>query len=442
MPSIAFPPKEAPVKTLLSIVAVAAAITLTGCAPDKHITEVKALAFSYPRNNFQNPLLTVQDPNLTVDQALDYRHVCDSVKWKVDQTEQHQTFVEYHCTYKGVSDSVFDERDNSHLASAEDVYQWTYNVNGQPELSSVGFTIHFKNGTSKNFNLDATRVMVLASLNKATNFDEAFSYLINTRIPVKPAMPFTDTTYANALAAYYQGHTALDAAKLAYNWKRVPVDIHSIDELGYPALFVGAADAIAPNVLFPVNPADVAFARKINEALINDSGDSLNNTTNPNILADLLHLQPNKLFCLSYICFNSHGYAVGGTPASVLAQEVELGKWVQISAAAPAPTSGKKAADAPDALAAAMASTATTPPAPAPLATSTPAAPVTPQGQTVADATVHSGDVGPDGWPKMTPCIQKLQDKFTADQQKQNADTSSSLEQMQEWADVCKSLGQ
>ena len=42
----------------------------------------------------------------------------------------------------------------------------------------------------------------------------------------------------------------------------------------------------------------------------------------------------------------------------------------------------------------------------------------------------------------MTPCIEKLQEKFTIDQERQNADTSTSLEQMQEWADVCKSLGQ
>lgn len=411
-------------------------LALTGCASDKHVTEVKALPFSYPRDN-------VQDPNLTVDQALDYRHVCDSVKWKVDQTEQHQAFVEYHCTYKGVSGSIFGERDNSHLASAEDVYQWTYNVNGQPELSYVGFIIHYTNGTSKDFKLDPTRVMVLASLNKATNFDEAFSYLINTRIPVKPASPFTDTTYGNTLATLYPGHTPLDAAKLAFNWKHIPVGVVDLDELGYPVTFSSPADGLAPTILFPVNPADVAFARKINERLIYDgSTDNPNTTTNEKVLVNLLHLPPNKLFCLSYICFDSHGNAVGGTPASVLAQEVELGKWVQISAAAPAPTSEKKAADAPDALAAAMASTATTPPASAPLATSTPAAPVTPQGQPIADATVHSGDVGPDGWPKMTPCIQKLQDKFTADQQKQNADTSTSLEQMQEWADVCKSLGQ
>jgi len=86
-----------------------------------------------------------------------------------------------------------------------------------------------------------------------------------------------------------------------------------------------------------------------------------------------------------------------------------------------------------------MASTATPQPPPAPAPAVAPAVAASTAAATEAS---KSGDVGPDGWPKMTPCIEKLQKKFTADQQKQNADTSTSLEQMQEWADVCKSLGQ
>lgn len=392
-------------KTLLSIVAIAAVLTLSGCAPDKHITEVKALPFSYPNEN-------VRDPNLTVDQALDYRKVCDSAKWKVDMTEQHQTFVEYHCTYKGVSDSTFGERDNSHLDSAEDVYQWTYNVNGQPKLSYVGFNIHYKNGTSKDFKLDATHVMELASNNKATNFDEAFSYLIGAPIPVKPASPITDTTYGNTLTSLYPGHSAMDAAVLTYRWIKSPLTIYDIDGLEYPmmdgaCIFQGEMKCAAltgPNSdrreftmtdlashLFPVNPKDVEYAVK-------PSHSSDWEIVKPH--------SPNKLACVGLTCFDIQGRLVGSAPASIVAKE------------------GSSA------------------PVPEPSATQPPAATQSTQTMATPAATVHSGDVGPDGWPKMTPCIQKLQDKFTTDQQKQNADTSTSLEQMQEWADVCKSLGQ
>lgn len=433
-------------KTLLSIVAVAAVITLTGCAPDKHITEVKALPFSYPINEFQNPILRVPDPNLTVDQALDYRKVCDSVKWKVDQTEQHQNFVEYRCDYKGVKDSAFAERDKADIVSEGDVYQWTFGSDGHPALNYAGFVIRFKGGSIKDFKMDTVRVMEMASNNKVTNADEAFSYLTNSRIPVKPASPFTDTTYGNTLTAYYPGHTALDAAKLAYQWNRVPVSVSDVDELGYPVVIIGEDNF---KQLFPVNPADVQLAKNI-DPFSNNQFDILKE----------IQLSPNKLFCLGFICYNSNAQPVGRAPAPVQALEIASSGWVQVSATNPASQPGKEAAGVPDTVAAAMANTATSPPAPqvAQAAQPTPAAPVTPQvvnsavaaltgasqpqGQPVANTTVHSGDVGPDGWPKMTPCIQKLQDKFTADQQKQNADTSSSLEQMQEWADVCKSLGQ
>jgi len=409
---------------LCALAGFAAIVGLSGCTTDKHITEVKALAFSYPDNN-------TPDPNLTVDQALDYRKVCDSVKWKVDMTEQHQTFVEYHCDYKGVDDSVFGERDKSNLASAEDVYQWTYNVNGQPELSYAGFTIHFKNGTSKDFKLNTTYVMELASKNKATNFDEAFSYLTNESIPVKPAMPFTDTTYGNTLATYYPGRSAVDAANLAYQWRRVPLELNgavSVDELGYPG--VSMRDE---SQLFPVNPADVQFAKKVDTRYLDYNADLSSN--NPHEIIRVLQLAPKKLFCLNNICYDRNAWGVGRAPESVLAQEVELNKWVQISAITPAPKPGKEAADAPDALAAAMASTAMTPPTPVPAD-----APATPIPTTVATDT-SSGDVAEGDWPKDTPCIKTLRDKFTTDQEKQNLDSSVSRDQMLEWADVCKSLG-
>ncbi|WP_108473136.1 hypothetical protein [Rhodanobacter thiooxydans] len=445
-------------KILLSIVAVAAVITLTGCAPDKHITEVKALPFSYPINEFQNPILRVPDPNLTVDQALDYRKVCDSVKWKVDQTEQHQYFVEYRCDYKGVKDSAFAERDKADIVSEGDVYQWAFGSDGHPALNYAGFVIRFKGGSIKDFKIDTVRVMEMASNNKVTNADEAFSYLTNSRIPVKPASPFTDTTYGNTLAAFYPGHNAVEAARLAYLWKRLPlaVDDH-VDALGYPALNAGRQPAgwLEENAdrVFPVNPADVQFVRRNVGA---DMPDYI-----PNLIKEI-PLLPSKLFCTDALCYDSDGKVVGRAPAPIQAQELAKGEWVRVSATgtvgeavvASRPNSANDSSD--------VATTSTATPAPAPqvaqAAQPTPAAPVTPQvvnsavavltgasqpqGQPVANTTVHSGDVGPDGWPKMTPCIQKLQDKFAVDQQKQNADTSTSLEQMQEWADVCKSLGQ
>ncbi|MFC5583062.1 hypothetical protein [Rhodanobacter terrae] len=70
--SLRFPLAMPGATALCALVVLAAVVGLTGCTTDKHITEVKALAFSYPDNN-------TPDPNLTVDQALDYRKVCDSV---------------------------------------------------------------------------------------------------------------------------------------------------------------------------------------------------------------------------------------------------------------------------------------------------------------------------------------------------------------------------
>ncbi|MEW9623208.1 hypothetical protein [Rhodanobacter geophilus] len=446
-------------------------LALTGCAPDKHIAEVKALPFSYPSEN-------VQDPNMTVDQALDYRNVCDSVKWKIDETEQHQTFVQYDCTYKGVKDSMFIARDitnspsNNPAVAVGETYQWIFGSDGKPSLTYIALHYRYANGNSKDvsrLNLGGgayidgapwyTAVMQMAVENKVADYDHVLSHLYGWRIPVKPAKPFTDTTYGNTLTAYYPGHNAAQAASLAYQWKRAPIEgVFSIGVAGYPIVSIN--DRFVDQ-LFPVNPADVQFAKKIDTSYTDTAVDNLS-SNNPYEIIRLLQLAPNKLFCLSNRCYDRNAQTVGRAPESVLAQEVGFNKWAQISGAASASKSEKETANTPDALAVAMASTAMTPPTPAPQVAQavqpTPVAPVTQQvvnsatatltgasqshGQPVADAAVHSGDVGPDGWPKMTPCIQKLQDKFTADQQKQNADTSTSLEQMQEWASVCKSLGQ
>lgn len=360
---------------LLALVTFAAILNLAGCGDDKQVAEVKALAFSYP-NRF------AQDPNLTVDQALDTRKLCDSVKWAVKQTDRHQTYVEYHCDYKGVADSAIIERDKSDATSAGDIYQWTYGTDGQPELSYVGLILHYKNGSSKDFKLDATSIMRVAADNKATNFDQAFSVLRDIPIPVKPASPFMDTTYGNTLTAFYPGQSAIKAAAFAFLWKGADKSfyIYGIDALGYPAV---EDSPEAKSLLFPVNPADVQIATKVDPSSLSVFG-----APKPQ------QLSPNKLFCVNEFCYDNNIKLVGRAPASVLAQETaSSGSMQQTPADAPA-----------------------------------------------ADATDSAG--GDDGWPKMTPCIQKLDDAFVKDAEAKSIDSSVSSEQMQEWAATCKALGQ
>lgn len=306
---------------LLALVVLAAVVGLTGCAPDKHIIEVKALAFSYPSDN-------VQDPNMTVDQALDYRKICESIKWKIDETEQHQTFVQYTCTYKGVEDSAFIAASRvlhptyAYAEGASDIYQWVYGADGKPQFQYVALQYHYSDGTIKDMTrsdtmngmyvdgeLWATALMQAAVKNADVDYDHFYSALYGIRIPAKPE-------------TVMQAPTA--------------------------------------------------------------------------------------------------------TPVTETGQEATI-------ASRPGNTT--------DSVAAAMASTAMTPPASAPVAAPVAFPAVAPAPTTAAAGTSESGDVGSDGWPKMTPCIEKLQEKFMTDQEKQNADTSTSLEQMQEWADVCKSLG-
>jgi hypothetical protein len=187
---------------LCALVGLAAVIGLTGCT-DKHVTEVKALPFSYPSDD-------VQDPNMTVDQALDYRKVCDSVKWKVDETEQHQTFVEYNCDYKNVKNSSFIANNleevkvkNPNATGAVrvgDVYQWVYGADGKPVLSYVTLRYQFANGSSKDvtpYNIDVeglrltradwmTTLMQQAVNNTAIDYDHLYSQFYRVSIPPMP----------------------------------------------------------------------------------------------------------------------------------------------------------------------------------------------------------------------------------------------------------------
>lgn len=360
-------------KALLASVTCAAVLGLAGCGGSKQIAEVKALAFSYPNSD-------LQDPNLTVDQALDTRKICDSVKWSLKRTDRHQAFVEYDCNYKGIADSGFIERDKSDVASAGDVYQWTYGPDGQPTLSAVAFIIRYNNGTSKDFKYDPSTIMRLAVANWVKNFDQVFSAFQNLPIPVKPASPFTSTTYGNTLSTLYPGKNARAAASEAYVWKGAPAGMitYGIDKLGYlpiefnPEFF---------NLLFPVNPADVQIAIKVDSPSPNQSP------------AKPPQLSPDKLYCVNEQCYDSDRGLVGRAPPSILAQE----------------TSSIGSQEAP----------ATTPPA----------------------DTAVSAD-GEDDWPADSPCITKLRNAFVKDADAKGIDDSVSLDQTKEWASTCKALGQ
>jgi hypothetical protein len=182
---------------LCALIVVAAVVGLAGCT-DKHVTEVKALPFSYPSEN-------VPDPNMTVDQALDYRKICDSIKWKVDETEQHQTFVQYTCTYKGVEDSAFIAASRAlhptygYTKGVSDIYQWVYGADGKPQFQYVALQYHYSDGTVKNvtspeiggglsINEDvwATALMQQAVKNADMDYDHFRSALYGIRIPPKP----------------------------------------------------------------------------------------------------------------------------------------------------------------------------------------------------------------------------------------------------------------
>jgi len=150
-----------------------ATLTLMGCT-NKRIAEVKALPFSYPSDNYQ-------DPNMTVDQVLDYRHVCDSVKWTIDQTEQHQTFVQYECIYKGYTPTKELIAQAAKIPGAGyrnqvgDIYQWVYGADGKPTLTYVAIRSYYSNGTTKDhsdggYDNLVSSFMQLAVENRAQNY--------------------------------------------------------------------------------------------------------------------------------------------------------------------------------------------------------------------------------------------------------------------------------
>lgn len=309
---------------IFAFVTCAAMFALTGCGDSKQVSEVKAMPFSYPSDN-------VQDPNLTVDQALDHRKICASTKWQVLMTEQHQNVVQYDCTFEGVEDSLLMTVDKKQQPpnymfpdKIGDLYQWTYGADGKPELSYVALHYHFPNGTTKdirssgpiasdgglNFTGTGWVVMLMEEAVKQNieTYDQFRSDLYGVHIPVKPASPITDTTYGNTLSKLYPDKSPTIAAVLAYLWQGAPTEMRTfgIDKLGYLRV---QHDPAYYHLLFPVNPADVQISTKDDSAKPND--------TPPKPP----QLSPDKLYCVNEQCYDSDQGLVGRAPASILAQE-------------------------------------------------------------------------------------------------------------------------
>ena len=293
---------------LLTLVTCAAMLVLAGCGDSKPVTEVKALPFNYSN-------LTT-GPDMTVDQALDNRKVCDSVKWSTSQDDHKRTVVEYDCNYKGIDDSMF-VKNGMDAVSAGDIWQWTYGADGMPSLTGVGLVVRHKDGTATTTNYGAIAVSILASTivdNKFTNFDQAYSYLMNRRIPgppeaTKPIRTIPDTTYGNQLTQFYPGQPPLHAALRAYLQKGMPQSTKSfgIDSAGYLAL----EDTPETRALvYSVDPADVQNGFKVDPSIV------------PEILRHSLNnIGANKLFCLNDYCYDIGAHLAGKASPEVVAKE-------------------------------------------------------------------------------------------------------------------------
>ena len=407
---------------ICAFVTCAVMVALTGCRDGKQVSEVKALPFG--------------DANMTVDQALDNRKVCDP-KWTTSQDDHNRTFVEYDCNYKGIDDSMF-VKNGMDVASAGDSWQWTYGPDGTPSLTGVGLAIHHKDGTTTTTNYGEIMVEALSKLivdNKVTNFDQAYSWLTNTRIPVlRPKESTTsisaipDTTYGNKLAAFFPDQPPQDAAIHAYLQKGMPesVGTYGIDSLGYLTL-KDTPEARA--VLYPVDPTDVQIALKVNPYTAHESG----------IGTAALQLQDNKLVCLNEVCYDANGHLVGKAPSEVVAKEtgsatidqygsLTLNAQPQQAAQAPSQQAMQQAAQQ-DANAQSGSigqgvAQATQPNAPASASTADPL------------------PVGAEDWPTPTPCIKKLEDAYRKDRQAHGLDDTVSMDQDNDFASTCKTVGQ
>jgi hypothetical protein len=293
---------------LLVFVTCAAMLALTGCGGGKQVSEVKGLPFDY--SNITN------GPDMTVDQALDNRKICDSVKWSTSQDDHNRTVVEYDCNYKGIDDSMF-VKNGMDVVSAGDVWQWTYGADGKPSLTGVGLVIHRKDGTATTTNYGAIAVSVLSSTiidNKFTNFDQTYSYLMNKRIPgppeaTKPIRVIPDTTYGNKLAQFFPDQPAVHAAIRAYLQKGLSASAKQfgLDSSGYLA----QEDTPETRALaYPVDPSDVQIGFKVDPSIV------------PEILSHSLNnVAANKIFCFNDYCYDTGAHLVGKASPEVIAKE-------------------------------------------------------------------------------------------------------------------------
>jgi hypothetical protein len=385
---------------IFAFVTCASMVALAGCGDNKQVTEVKALPFA--------------DTNMTVDNALDTRKMCDSVKWSTSQDDRNQTVVEYDCNYKGVDDSAFLQGESPKAVSAGDVWQWTYGADGTPSLTGVSMVVRHDDGSVHEVISGTGAGMVLSKLisnNTVEDYDHAFSIIAGRGIPLKyqePSSPIPDSTHGNKLAPFYQGLSSGDAAAFAYRWKKVNVETVGTDSLGYLQLKV---DITNPVDLYPVDPADVQLQFPLFQGNAEHPSEPLNYQPR-----DLVR---NKLYCMGDYCFDYDDNLVGRTPSEVLAKESGYvtdgsGKVMQV---AQAPSQQDTTA---------------------PASVSVPA--VAPASASTADSDLPTG--ADNDWPTDTPCITKLRNAYVKDADANGRDDSVTIDQANEWASTCKALGQ
>lgn len=329
-------------RNIISASLVLGTLLIAGCGGDKHIAEVKAIPFIYPSEN-------VQDPNMTVDQALDYRKICDSAKWTSSLSDQHQVLIEYRCGYKGVEDSAFIANAMAKSSSSSspdmvgDIYQWTYGADGKPQLNYVAMQVHFASGkawdlthsdTVNGMSIDGvaweTALMKVAVDNTAEDYDHFQSQLYGSPIPQKPeashpihetasggsnsdanqrqpaqqtlaqqAAPggLTASTYGNAIASYYPGKSIEDADYAALEAIHSELSINDISGTGYPNYTVEC---------------------EANGQCVGGTGTPMGSVTD--VAGQMFSVNPadigqNGIHCNQYLCMDGQDDVIGRNPS-------------------------------------------------------------------------------------------------------------------------------
>ncbi len=384
-------------------------VALAGCGDSKQVTEVKALPFA--------------DTNMTVDNALDTRKICDSVKWSVFQDDRNQTTVQYSCDYKGVDDSAFLQGESPKAVTAGDVWQWTYDASGTPTLTGVSMVVRHDDGSVNEVLSGGLAGMTLSKLivdNTVEDYDHIFASVAGRSIPLKsqePSSPIPDSTYGNKLAQFYKGLSSGDAAAFAYRQKNVHLTPVGTDSLGYLQL---NGEAAKPSDLYPVDPVDVQIQFTLPQGDAEHPSEPLQ--TQP------IDLVENKLYCMGDYCFDHNHFLVGRAPPEVLAKESEYttdGMGEVIPVAQPQQAASQVAP--PASLGQALAQTQ-----------GMPAQPTAPASASTAGDDLPTGS---QDWPASTPCIKKLEDAYREDRQAHGLDDTISMDQDDDFASTCKTVG-